>query len=300
MTTGTRVRGAIPAEGALALLRSFEVDRASGRLHYEGGDVSGEVWLVGGSPLDDEAQLEAMERLLQLEVGEYRFTPALPPLPMSRGDDRTREGRLGVHAVADLMSYCEECSLTGSLSVRRREREARLGYVRGELVDIRVDGKERDDLFAVFEWEAGEFRIELAEAEAAAGEDWSIRAEELRPESAAPPSVEVSLEQIVEEGRTRRPSTLPPPKVGAGERKTRPDATVRIVYLGAPDPIAPPSSTTEAVEPPRPLLSAAERFIDEEPEGALASALSTLGWVALWAAFILGALAMIPHILPDA
>src|SRR5690606_31586689 len=156
MTSTARLRGAIPNEGAMSLLRRFEGERVSGRLHFEGAGVSGEVWLVGGNPLDDEAQLEAMERLLQLEGGEYHFTPALPPLSMSRGDDRVREGRLGVHAVVDLMAYCEECGLTGALTVRQRAREAVLRYLRGELVDIRVDGRVRDDLLAVFEWETGE------------------------------------------------------------------------------------------------------------------------------------------------
>lgn len=273
----------------MSLLRRFEGERVSGRLHFEGAGVSGEVWLVGGQPLDDEAQLEAMERLLQLEAGEFHFTPALPPLPMSRGDDRVREGRLGVHAVADLMAYCEDAGLTGTLSVRRREREARLGYFRGELVDIRVDGQAHDDLMAIFEWEAGDFRIELTET-SPAEENWAIRSEELRAE-APPLAVEVSLEQIVEEGRNRRPSNLPPPKVRASERKPRPDATVKIVFLGAPEPVTAPEVELALAPPKLPL----DTYDDEKPEGFVSRAGATLGWIAVWAALVLAALASIPH-----
>jgi hypothetical protein len=280
----------------MALLRRFEGDRASGRLRFEGGAVSGEVWLVGGNPLDDEAQLEAMERPLQLHSGDFQFTPALPPLPMSRGGDRTREGRLDVHAVADLMAYCEDCGLTGVLWVRRREREARLGYTRGELIDIRVDGKERDDLLAVFEWEAGEFRIELAEESAGEDDSWAIRPEQLRAEG-SPLAVEISLDQIVEEGRNRRPSNLPPPQLRSGDRKPRRDATVRIVYLGAPEPIAPPTASSE--RPParlEPIAPVADSFEDEAPGGAIRHAFETAAWIAVWAGIVLGALAVIPHI----
>jgi hypothetical protein len=296
MTSTARVRGAIPAEGAMALLRRFEGDRASGRLRFEGSAVSGEVWLVGGTPLDDEAQLEAMERLLQLDKGDFQFTPALPPLPMSRGDDRAREGRLGVHAVADLMVYCEECGLTGALTVRRRERVARLGYTHGELVDIRVDGKVQDDLLAVFEWESGEFRIDLAD-EGGEDDSWAIRADQLNVD-AAPIAVEMSLDRIVEEGRSRRPSNLPPPQVKVTERKLRKDATVKIVFLGAPEAIAPPSTVSSETPPPthaESLAPVTETF-EESHGGFVAHALATLGWVAVWASLIVGALATIPHI----
>jgi hypothetical protein len=294
MTSTARVRGAIPAEGAMALLRRFEGDRASGRLRFEGSAVSGEVWLVGGNPLDDEAQLEAMEQLLQLEKGDFQFTPALPPLPMSRGDDRAREGRLGVHAVADLMAYCEECGLTGSLSVRRRQREARLGYTRGELVDIRVDGEAQDDLLAVFEWESGEFRIELADERPAEDDSWAIRPEQLSAE-AAPLAVEMSLDQIVEEGRSRRPSNLPPPQLKS-DRKPRKDATVKIVFLGAPEPIAPPSTTSSEAPPAPPEPQPSAETYEDPQVGFVAGTFATVAWVVVWASLILGGLAVIPHI----
>jgi hypothetical protein len=300
MTSTARVRGAIPAEGAMALLRRFEDDRASGRLRFEGSTVTGEVWLVGGTPLDDEAQLEAMERLLQLDKGDYQFTPALPPLPMSRGDDRAREGRLGVHAVADLMVYCEECGLTGALTVRRRERVARLGYSRGELVDIRVDGKEQADLLTVFEWDSGEFRIELTGEGQGQDDSWAIRADQLNAE-AAPMAVEMSLDRIVEEGRSRRPSNLPPPQLKSSDRKLRKDATVKIVFLGAPEAIAPPSTMSSEAPPPaydEPSSPVTETY-EESHGGFFTQAFATLGWVAVWATLIVGALSMIPHITLD-
>lgn len=256
--------GPIPADGAIDLLRQIEALRTTGVLKFESGDVRGEVLFVAGQLAAEQATLEsgvdAVEAFLELRGGTFELFQKLPPLAVSTGDDTMRTGSLAVHVPADLMNYCEDAGLTGVLELVRRGRRAEVVYDEGELVGIRLDGKDDADLQDVFAWEDGTFRIE---ARSAAPEiEVDVHVEEERPKSdpAAKPAakrnddtaqhllrvVEVALTSIVEDREKRRsptrtspplpttpkaraaPSTTPPPN-----RPKKRKGTVRVVYLQA-------------------------------------------------------------------
>jgi hypothetical protein len=83
------------------------------------------------------------------------------PLAVSQGDEHERRGSLAVHVPADLMTYCEQAGLTGSLEMRNAGKVVEVVYEFGELLAIRIDGREQTDLAEVFAWDEGSFRIEL-------------------------------------------------------------------------------------------------------------------------------------------
>ena len=279
------VSGDITEEGVLALLAQIERRRTTGVLRFEAGETSGEVTLLAGQLALEQGELpdgrDPVEALLGLRTGCYELFQRLPPLPVSKGDDQRREGSLAVHVPADLMNYCERAGFTGTLTFEREEREAQAVYDRGELIAIRVDGTEDDDLHDVFGWEQGSFEI-LAYAAAP-----SLRPEELEegePEEDDPSEreptlprirtrrdetgqqflsvVEVALTTILEEREKRRsPSRTSPPMPparkarrpdsvpGLAEREQEPrrgrsrrEPTVKVIYL-RPKTLPPPGSS---------------------------------------------------------
>jgi hypothetical protein len=59
------------------------------------------------------------------------------------------------------MRYCEQAGLTGTLVFERDRERVELVYEHGELLAIRVDGRDGADLGHVFEWEDGTFRVSI-------------------------------------------------------------------------------------------------------------------------------------------
>lgn len=157
------LQGEITGEGVISLLADIEERRTSGVLHFESGDLVGDVHLVAGQLALEQPELpdgrDAVEALLELREGTYELLQRLPPLPVSHGDQKARVGSLDVHVPADLMNYCEAAGLTGLLHLELDGRTAEAIYSRGELTDIRVDGTADEDLHDVFGWTQGEFKI---------------------------------------------------------------------------------------------------------------------------------------------
>jgi hypothetical protein len=263
--------GEIPDGGMLDVLREIETRRITGRLRFTAEGKTGDVAIVAGQiALDQETMKDGgdpVEVMLKLRRGHYVVHQRLPSLPISHGDDDHRSGSLEVHVPADLMNYCEQSGVTGTLRLQREANLAELVYDAGELLAIRLDGKEDADLSAVFSWDDGSFDIDV-------GRD--VKA--LVPKSVPPPVaddssereptthfvkaraddtgknflkvVEVALTDVVETrervrpkshtspARAPAPSVRPPPaampKMTAPTKRRR-ENTVRIAYLAGDD-----------------------------------------------------------------
>lgn len=163
MATDPVLSGEIPTGGVLEVLREIEARRITGKIRFVVGDESGEVELVGGQLAMDQDPLpdgsDPVEALLAARSGIYAVHSVLPALPVSQGDDHERRGSLAVHVPADLMSYCEQAGLTGALEMRNEGRVVEVVYETGEMLGIRLDGREDADLGEVFAWDQGSFRI---------------------------------------------------------------------------------------------------------------------------------------------
>jgi len=160
--------GAIPPEGLASKLHEIEATRTTGVLSFHAPESEGEVRLVRGQLAMDQPPLEdgtdAVEHLLSQTEGTFEVLQRLPPLPVSAGDDEKRGGSLQVHVAADLMNYCERAGLTGWLVLFHQNGDrAEIGYQRGELSGIRLQGPE--ELHEVFGWEEGRFEVEATPLE---------------------------------------------------------------------------------------------------------------------------------------
>jgi hypothetical protein len=163
MATEPVLSGDIPSDGVLEVLREIEARRITGKIRFVIGAESGEVELVGGQIAMDQDPLpdgsDPVEALLQARSGIYAVHAVLPALPVSQGDEHERRGSLAVHVPADLMTYCEQAGLTGVLEMRNEGRVVEVVYESGEMLGIRLDGREEADLGEVFAWDQGAFRI---------------------------------------------------------------------------------------------------------------------------------------------
>lgn len=222
MATEPVLSGDIPSGGVLEILRDIEVRRITGKIRFLVGGESGEVELVAGQIAMDQDALpsgaDPVEALLQARGGIYAVHAVLPPLAVSQGNDHERRGSLAVHVPADLMGYCEQAGLTGVLEMRNEGRVVEVIYEAGEMLGIRLDGREEADLDQVFAWDQGSFRI-AARTE----EDVRSRlppAMSVRPgaPSAAPPEDPADREPTV---RYARPTPAATPIVGDGGATSR-------------------------------------------------------------------------------
>lgn len=255
--------GAIPRAGIVEKLTAIEARRTTGVLRWRGSS-EGEVALVRGQIASEQKERadgrDPVEVLLEERTGTFEVFQILPPLPVSKGKEGVRRGSLEVHVAADLMNYCENAGLTGLLAMEHAGRRAEIGYDRGELGDIRLDGL--DELHEVFGWDDGSFEIVALAIAPNLGRDLedAITTEMVRPDLSAPDPaksadttgkqllrvVEMTLAEIVKEREDRRPvtktpppavpplaapkkhPTLPPPKAPA---KPAREPTVRVFYL---------------------------------------------------------------------
>lgn len=212
------MKGVITEDGVLSILRTVEERRVTGviRFSYDGGQ--GEVVLTFGNlAMDDESidhPEDPVERLLALRSGSYEVWQQLPTLPISGGDSARRHGSLEVHVAADLMNYCERAGLTGRLALKSRGREAQIHYDRGDLLLIRFDGEEADDLNEVFGWTDGEFVIDTDVPDLAVTadtiEDFIVAAQPAQSSTSDGQAllkvVEVALSSILEDREKHRPA----------------------------------------------------------------------------------------------
>jgi hypothetical protein len=286
------LEGPIPPDGPLELLRRVETLCTTGVLRFHGGGHVGEVRLLRGQVAADQDEVngaDPLEVLLELRQGRYEIVQRLPPLPVSQGDDQRRRGSLAVHVSADLMNYCERAGLTGELRLSNGDRTAQMVYDRGELVGIRVDGSDGEDLQRVFGWEEGTFEIEAralapsleAELELPAAPEDSIEGDPTIPrivqrQDPTGPQflrvVEVALNQVLQQCESYRPPARtgpvlpplgdarprawlpedPPPPPGRSER----EPTVKIVYHSSTqpgEPVPAPSRLAEGAEEEAPM-----------------------------------------------
>jgi hypothetical protein len=155
--------GEIPQGGVLDILREIEGRRITGKIRFVVGAETGEVELVAGQIAMDQDPLpngaDPVEALLAARSGIYAVHAVLPQLPVSQGNDRERRGSLAVHVPADLMTYCEQAGLTGVLEMRNEGRVVEVLYEAGEMLGIRLDGREEANLDQVFAWDQGAFRV---------------------------------------------------------------------------------------------------------------------------------------------
>jgi hypothetical protein len=276
MPTEPAMSGEITPDGVLDILREIEARRVTGRLRFtataeDGSTQTGEVELIAGQvALDQEALPDGsdpVERLLALRGGIYVVHQRLPVLPVSHGDERQRTGSLAVHVPADLMNYCEQGGLTGTLTLERDPERVELVYESGELLAIRVDGREDGDLSHAFGWEEGTFRLEVnAKARSLVPDLEEEEEVEDEPGAREPTTqfvrprgddtgrhflkvLEVALTTIVDQRERARPSTRTSPirsatksvrprpaTMPAPPPKRRREPTVRVVYLKPDDP----------------------------------------------------------------
>lgn len=250
--------GPIPQGGVLGLLRQIEELRTTGVLRFRGGSRRGEVHLVRGELANDQPPIatreDPVEVLLSLRSGTYELLQQLPALAVSHGDGSRRNGSLAVHVPADLMRYCEQAGLTGTLRLVNGNRTACAFYDRGELVGIKVDGHEDRDLQKVFGWEEGSFVIEArplapsldeelgaAPAEDMLDSDPTIPRLEPRPDETGQHFlrvVEVALATVMQDSESYRPpSRSSPPLSPPSPTRGRPKPVPEPVAGGPPAPM---------------------------------------------------------------
>jgi hypothetical protein len=284
MSSPPVMSGAIPSDGPAAVLRAVERRATTGSLTYS--STTGEpetIALVRGEPkVDDDASRAALERFLVLAEGTFEVHQRLPPLPVSRGDEEAREGRLGVHGVTDLLQYCDRVGLTGALFITSDDHHADFLYDGGELVAVRVFGEDDGEVQDALAWEDGGFRIEawiempVLPAPSATG---SADAADLGSHVVDAESVkllkvvEVTLSSLLDDRADPAPPPVPAPvRARPDTRPPRADATVRVIYLGPPGAARrtktpPPLSSALSAPPAAPVPPPIDRA-KTEPDAA--------------------------------
>ncbi len=256
------IAGEIPEEGIIPLLSTIEHQRTTGVLRFTNGMRAGQVNLIRGQIGLDQTILpdgaDPVETLLACTHGDFEVFQCLPTLPVTGGDENERTGSLEVHAPADIMNYCENAGLTGTLTFEQYPAKSEMIYDRGEIHSIRLEYL--DDLNEVFAWEEGAFRVAAhttapvydPEPEGPPTEKFKIpdpsalppeRTRRVLPDTVTGTElriVEVLRDEIMEEKERRRPKRGP-----AHESEiTRDSVEMRPSYRVGPPPFPsePPST----------------------------------------------------------
>ena len=207
----------VPAAGMDAVLAWCAVHRFTGVLTLS--DLAGEVSLplrAGVVDLDLDPSLSAVAvRVLSTRTGRYTLTEALPPLEgASSVHPLRREGALGPATFADLLRWCDDVALTGTvhLSMRRPvPRSHVFTFDRGVLASVELESWSERELSEVFAVAEGTFVVRMTSRFGATtpsmmpvADDNRARREDLR-------AVRLGLESLLERrdaasaGRWRRP-----------------------------------------------------------------------------------------------
>lgn len=304
------LKGSLEAQPPTELLVNIEQQRTSGELHFESAGDAGVVTLIAGMLAEEQPRTDQgadpVDLLLSASAGTFQLFQKLRPLPGAHGSDSLKTGALSQHPPAELMNYCEEGGLTGSLLLTREHKRAEIHYRAGELEVIRVDGSDEGDLHDVFAWTDGAFTVRLGSSDpgetahgarqpAAPGTD---------PEQAEVGFlnvVEVALTSILDQRDKQRPKahSVPPmpaaPKVRQSVSGSHPslqppkrEPTVKVIYLGdAVAPAAEPDTSTRHVAgrhsaaPIDPVVEAASTRRPPAPTSTLRRAGGAVAWAGI-------------------
>lgn len=263
----------VPAGGMDDVLAWCASSRFTGVLTLS--DAVAEVSLpLRGGVLDvdlDPALPAVAARVLCAREGRYTLTEALPPLEgASSSHPLRREGSLGPATFADLLRWCEDVALTGTvhLSVPRPSSRTHVfTFDRGALASVELESWSEHDLGAVFALAEGRFVVRMTSRFGATtpsllpmvDERGRARREDLR-------AVRLGLESLLERrdaassGRWRRPvsaragasqtlSIPAPPRVPLDLVRPEPEVLVYVVDPRAQSArTAPPADRTERLD----------------------------------------------------
>lgn len=215
--------GAVPARGMAAVLDWCATQRFTGVLTHEDEGAQTVIPLRAGMvDANVSSDLEtAYLRLRDATRGTYALTEALPPLESASSDHPLRrEGSLGPATLADLLRWCEDVALSGTvhLSVDRpTPRTHVFRYDRGELGAIELEAWSQDDLGPVFALDHGRFVVRMRSRYGVATPSHAPPADDARARLDALRAVRHGLEDLLSRrdaassGRWRRASVRPPP-----------------------------------------------------------------------------------------
>ncbi|MEZ4390060.1 MAG: hypothetical protein R3A48_03100 [Polyangiales bacterium] len=259
----------IPASGAVSpgemdrVLTWCAHERFTGLLTFESS--VGEVSLpMRGGALDlglDPSLVEVAESLRRAPAGRYTLTEALPPLEgASAMHPLRREGRLGPATFADLLRWCEDVALTGTvhLSVTRPEARSHVfSFVRGGLASVELESWSERDLSEVFALDEGVFVVRLTSRFGATTPSQMPPADDARARRDDLRAVRLGLEGILRKrdaassGRWRCGSADAAPVARPSLAPVPPESAV-VVYVLDPASLAarkaPPSDRTERLD----------------------------------------------------
>jgi len=275
----------VPAAGMDAVLAWCAVHRFTGMLTLS--DLAGETSLplrAGVVDLDLDPSLSAVAvRVLSTRTGRYTLTEALPPLEgASSSHPLRREGSLGPATFADLLRWCDDVALTGTVHLSTRQPAARshvFAFDRGVLTSVELETWNERELSEVFALVEGTFVVRMTSRFGAttpsmmpASDDGRARREDLR-------AVRLGLETLLERrdaassGRWRRArpdgatasatmSIPAPPRVPLDLQREEPGVLVYVVDpRTATARTAPPSDRTERLDAITPERRARPSFI---------------------------------------
>lgn len=259
----------IPASGAVSsgemesVLMWCSNERFTGVLTFESSGAEVSLPLRGGA-LDlglDPSLADVAESLRRAPGGRYSLIEALPPLEgASAMHPLRREGKLGPATFADLMRWCEDVALTGTvhLSVIRPEARSHVfAFVRGGLASVELESWSERDLSEIFALDEGTFVVRLTSRFGATtpsqmppADDLRVRREDLR-------AVRLGLEGILQKrnaassGRWRCGPAVAAPVARPSVAPAPPESAV-VVYVIDPKSLtarkAPPSDRTERLD----------------------------------------------------
>lgn len=80
---------------------------------------------------------------------------------LERQEKYTPSGQLSDNAIIDVIRYCEDNALTGSVFLKNKKNSGKLDFDHGKIVNIILnDDENQDHLVAILKWKEGSFRIE--------------------------------------------------------------------------------------------------------------------------------------------
>lgn len=215
--------GAVPSRGMAEVFDWCAAQRFTGVLTHERSGAQ-EVFPIraGIIDLDLAPSLEdAFLRARDAREGSYALTEALPPLEGASADHPLRrEGSLGPATLADLLSWCEDVALSGTVHVsveRPTERTHVFRYDRGELTSVEVEAWGQEELSPIFALDHGRYVVRMRSRYGVATPSHAPPDDGSRARLDALRAVRHGLEDLLQRrdaassGRWRRASVRPPP-----------------------------------------------------------------------------------------
>jgi hypothetical protein len=177
---------------------------------------------------------EVPESFYEWSEGEYVLHQQMVAFDGHLTDETELHGLLHEHWPLDVVHFCEDSGLTGSVELRCGLRHLEMQFEAGTLQAIQLGGRHDADIDEAWDWRIGEFIIRLrsifepAEIPAEGSGTHFLKV------------VEVALTKLLQAAEREGEATLPIPLV---RRKARPkrEQTVRIYYvfqdqMADPDP----------------------------------------------------------------